>query len=244
MKKTVWILMVVFGISLLVSGCSQAGQFTEEEQNEAAEYIAHMVLKHDQTYQGKLQEKVSVQPNPGVVQEEFETLVSTGTTSGGAIQGVATDGSASGAGDGSEAEEDYIGLNDVFAKKGFEVKFVGYERYSEYPEEGVDGYFSLTAPEGKTLAVMKFRVTNQTGKELKFSQLESELKYRLDLDEKTFVRPSMTLLMNDLQYMDATLAAGESQEAVVVFTVDEGTELAGANLLVYEGAKTAIEKLN
>ena len=65
----------------------------------------------------------------------------------------------------------------------------------------------------------------------------------MDLDAETIIKPNMTLLIHDLQYMDVQMAAGEEKEAVVVFSVEQDAVIAGANLLVYTETKTAIEKL-
>ena len=53
----------------------------------------------------------------------------------------------------------------------------------------------------------------------------------------------MTLLTNDIQYIDVTLENKKAAEGVAVFSVDKDVDLRDANILVYTDTKTAIQKL-
>lgn len=225
---------------------------TEEEQDMIAEYIAHLMLKYDREYEPTLAETLDVPAESPEVDEEFDVLggdkeQDTDEKPDDGQQEKPDDGkSDDGKTDGDSAgktPESNSDLNGIFGVADVQVAFTGYEECGMYPKDETDSYFSLVAPAGKKFAVMKFAITNQSSGEKKFSQLETELKYRLDLDSKTYVKPSMTLLVNDLQFIDITLEPQGTQEAVLVFAVDENASLAGANLLVYSKTKTAIEKL-
>ncbi len=240
--------------AMLLSGCASATALTDAERDAIAEYVAYLLLKYDKDYQSRLVETVTVPDNPSMVEEEF-TVIGQEKDSQGSSGGTAKDdtSSAEGSTDASKgdtqqggngekpAEKENVKLASFFAKKGIEVSFDGYQEYAAYPEG--ESFFSLVAPKGKKLAVMKFTVQNGSDKEQTFSQADSEIRYRLDLDAETFIQPDMTLLVNDLQYVDTVLKPKEKMEAVVVFTVDKKAALKGTNLLIYTETQTAIEEL-
>ena len=244
--------------AMLLSGCTKATSLTDAERDAIAEYVAYLLLKYDKDYESRLVEKVTVPDNPSMVEEEFtvigeqEDKSQTGTSADGTstdgsspTDNTPSDGSQGGAQEGENGEKptekENVELAEIFAAEGIQISFDGYQEYSSYPEE--EGFFSLVAPKGKKLAVMKFTVQNSSKKERAFHQADSDIRYRLDLDAENFIQPDMTLLVNDLQYMDTVLKPKEKMEAVVVFTVDKKVALLGTNLLIYTETKTAIEEL-
>lgn len=236
-KKSGIFFLCIFCWMLCLSGCTQAISLTDQEQNEIAEYIAYLLLKHDRGYESSLAEEITVTENPSIVDEEFAVIgedQQEKEPSGETGQTTAPEQNETG----ENAE-----LKEIFTAPDIQVTFAGCEEHDTYPEGDEESYFSLVTPEGKKLAVMKFKVHNLSEKERTFRQLDTEVRYRLDLDAATIVKPSMTLLLNDLQYMDVVLEPGEEREAVVVFAVDREARLKGANLLVYTETKTAIEKV-
>lgn len=228
---------------LLFSGCSRSlVSVTEEEQDMIAEYIAHLILKYDRGYEATLLESIAAPEESPDVEENFSVLGEEEQKPD-EEQTDSKESGKPGENSGMEAAESNADLNSVFGLADVQVAFTGYKECAMYPEEESDSYFSLVAPDGKKFAVMQFEITNQSAGEKKFSQLETELKYRLDFDAKNYVKPSMTLLVNDLQYIDVVLEPQGTQEAVLVFAVEQNADLSGANLLVYSKTKTAIEKL-
>jgi len=243
-KKSGIFFLCIFSMMLCLSGCSQVTPLTDQEQGMIAEYIAHLMLKYDRGYESTLAESVEVEEDPGLIEEEFDVLDEEVTKPSEPEVSEPSEQIPTEPEEPKEPDETVADaeLSEIYANPAVRISYQGYEEHAEYPA-GEESYFSLVAPEGKKLVVVKFRVRNVTEEEILFSQLESEIKYRLDLDAETIVKPSMTLLMNDLQYMDVQIKAGEEQEAVVVFSVDQEATVEEANLLVYTETKTAIEKM-
>lgn len=238
--------------AMLLSGCASATPLTDAERDAIAEYVAYLLLKYDKDYESRLVEKVTVTDNPSMVEEEFTVIgqeeENSEDTSSTENPSENKDGSTNvpggdtqTEGNGEEpAEQETVDLAALFAVKGIKVSFDGYQEYSSYPEE--ETFFPLIASKGKKLAVMKFSIENQSEQEQKFLA-DDKIRYRIDLDAETSLKPDITLLDNDLQYVDTVLKPKEKMETVVVFTVEEKVDLHGANLLIYTETKTATEEL-
>ena len=126
-------------------------------------------------------------------------------------------------------------LNDVYDEKGFEVVYGGAGEYSRYPKN--EGYFSLVAADNMKLYVVEFSIRNKASKSKKFSQGD-DVAYNLTFDGNNYYKPSLTLLENDMQSIDATIGGGKSFKGVVVFNVPMSEDKNKAKLKVVKGAKS------
>lgn len=120
-------------------------------------------------------------------------------------------------------------ISDLYNVKGFDVVYGGATVHSSYPED--DTYFSLTPDDGRKLYVISFTITNNSGKKAKFSQNNNVL-YELTFDDQSFYRPSMTLLDNDMQFIEKSIGAKKSVNGVLVFSVPENVDRSGAKLFM------------
>lgn len=147
--------------------------------------------------------------------------------SGSGISGETGDASSENGENGDTDMKNASGLNEIYDKSGLEVVYGGTGVYTRYPEN--EGYFSLVAGEKMKLLAIEFAVKNTSDKEVKFLQ-NNDVTYRLTCDGKNFYKPSVTLLENDMQFIDVSIKAGKTVKGVIIFNVFEDADLKNAKL--------------
>ena len=256
MKKKMICFVILISSCLLFTGCTQLTPLSEEETNMVAEYIAMLMLKYDANYENKLTTTIEIKDNPSYTNEEFADL--TDEINGkeenqeeDATKEEPADDNTSQAGNESTvtgpAKEWESGestdINSILGNENFTVRYKEANEYQSYPDNKTDNYFTLEATEGKKLVVVSFSIVNVSGGEARYQMTDPNIYFRLDVKGENFVKPSMTLLTNDIQYIDVTLENKKAAEGVAVFSVDKDVDIREANILVYTDSKTAIEKL-
>ncbi|GEM_PF-202589 len=126
-------------------------------------------------------------------------------------------------------------LSKVYGPDEFDVAYSGATMHDTYPEN--DSYFSLSANEGMKLYVVSFTIKNNDKRATRFTQ-DNEIKYNLTFDDVNFYKPSMTLLENDLQFIDVKIKAGGTTEAVLIFNVPKDVDRSNAKLTVTGNGKS------
>lgn len=211
-------------LSLTLTGCVQSLNITAENADMLAEYMAALVLKYDRYYD---QELIYVEP-----EEESETVtevlpepteeVNIGDTGG--------DGST------GTKEESYhppvLDLMQVMDVKYFDVKYSKYGLYDSFPKNMENKSFVLEARAGRKYLVAEFEIKNKTKDSKAFDMMSKSIGYELNVDSKSMYRPIMTLLVNDMQYIDITLGGGKTAIGYLVFEVPEKVKLSNANIVV------------
>lgn len=120
-------------------------------------------------------------------------------------------------------------ITDVVGVEGFSVAYTGYETMDSIQ---TGDYFSLDAKEGRQYLLVKFDVTNKTEEKLAFDTTEQRLECTVDINLGTVSRASLSMLPNDLQYMNAEdfLEAGETMETILVFEISSKEEIKTAHV--------------
>ena len=87
------------------------------------------------------------------------------------------------------------------------------------------------------LYVVEFSIRNKTDKKKKFSQNDG-VTYNLTFDGSNYIKPSLTLLENDMQTIEVAIAGGKSSKGVIVFNVPKAADRNKAKLKVSNGNKS------
>ena len=256
MKKKLTVLVLAAALTINLTACDVGDTgLSDGELKQVAEYAAKLVLRHTRNYEPSLQEELEVKENPGAIKENFDAVDKTGSdisnTSGSSIvndlpEDKEEEGNKENTVSGNKEKPSDINetnsdsdtaavLNDVYDEKGFEVVYGGAGEYSRYPKN--EGYFSLVAADNMKLYVVEFSIRNKTSKSKKFSQGD-DVAYNLTFDGNNYYKPSLTLLENDMQSIDATIGGGKSFKGVVVFNVPMSEDKNKAKLKVVKGAKS------
>lgn len=232
MKK---IVVLAIACVITMTGCMQRSVVADNQNEMVAEYMAGILLKNDKSYKKNLipQEKVERKVTEEVTASNQipENEKNTGTNNTDAVKSI--DNSKSGI-------VRNASLSEVIGTKDFDIKYTGYFLCNSYPEDTSKSYFSVPARQGNQLLVTTFTIENKTSKEKKLELSSSKVNYQLDINIGIMYKPLLTLLENDLQYMDIKLKSGKKQNVLLIFEVSKDIDMSNINLIVSKGGKTEI----
>jgi len=226
-----------------LTGCTQLVEINEQQSNVLAEYMAGTVLRYDKNYKEAL-----IYPDTaetGETEEISETVAVTYDVEDNTVPEVSGQ-----SGDKVAPSEDLqngntISLENMFKEalnENFSITYTGYKFYESYPVE--NDFFTLEATNGKQLLVITFDVENTAVKTKSLDLRNYNLQYRLTNRKDFVLNPMMTLLFNDIQYINLGIAAGETQKAVILFDVSKDIDMSDMMLTITKEDKTVLLDLN
>lgn len=233
-------LILILTLSFLLTGCIQEYNYTEEESDAIAEYMAGSLLADDDKYDQELLLDNELQPEENISNTSTEhTVISENSES--TLNHETTSGEESH----NEADrKNSNNLSGVLGGKNFDVKYESYELAESYPDEEENPYFSLYARSGYQLLVVSFTVANITDQEKEFNLSNTDVEYQLGDNVGTVYKPLFTLLENDLRYIDIMVGANKSTEALLVFEVSDQTDISNIKLTVTKDKSTSTVEIN
>ncbi len=222
-------LCAVLAVSVLsLTGCADIKNLSEEQENEIAEYAAGVLLQNSDKYPYRL-----------IAKEEKE-VTETPTPTSAAAQ-------ASDAPQESQPEQTAatpedskkeVSLDDLYHLKGFRfcILLIVWQINTEV--------LQIRAEQGKKLLVAEFSLKNNSGAKKKVKLIDRrKITYQLNVDGTTY-SPQISLLENQLDYLETVIAKGKSQKAVLVFQVDKNaTNASTIDLSIEEGNSKASVKM-
>jgi hypothetical protein len=214
-----------------LTGCIQKYGATEELGDATAEYMAGLLLKYDENYKQDLSPK-------GMIATETEKLEKTTDVPTPTISPI-KDSATSTESETDETQKEYT-LTEVIGEKNFDIEYTDYEVADTYPEDTDSTYFSLTPREGNQLIVVSFIVKNKTDKEKTLNLSKLKILYQLEVNKGTVYKPSLTLLENDLQYIDIKVASGKSEPVLLIFEASKENDMSNIKLLISKDDKSEI----
>jgi len=222
--------IIIAGLSVmlcLMCGCLEATPLTDEEMDVVAEYAASLLLKYDTNYETPLYyteerlEMLSPTPTPSPSPSPSPTLVPSLTPEQGTSsqEGSVTEPEPTATPTpipAYNAEETTLQVTELFDTEHVIVSCEGYQLMKSV--QSTD-YFSLVAKEGRQYAVVGFLLTNTSEEDLVFNAAAKGIEYALDVNVGTISKVSLSMLENDLQYMEIAVPAGGTARAVLVFEI-------------------------
>lgn len=240
-KKLKMIGLMIFCGGML-TGCMQTVDMTGQESNMIAESMAGLLLKYDKSYEGDLIYQESKDLRAEIESKENKSKnVKTMDTSGEKASKdrnesnsgmVTTDNKNKVAGKKAEKTGENDKLNETLENKNFKVSFQKYETSKSYDGNISNKAFSIDASNNNQLLIAHFDITNLTKKNQNFNLINSNLQYHLQVDKETFYKPLVTILVNDLQYINLDFAAQETKEAVILFEIPKDIDLSNVEMIV------------
>lgn len=234
-------LAMVIILAFTLTGCNNLNNnISDQDYNAIADYMASMILKYDRSYDEKL-------IAPAIIAEaaskaEKTSDLNEGDTKKDSSTGISeNEGNSSGNAKDSKEAEDYKELVEVIGYKNLDIQYANYKLYDSFPDKKDEEYFTLEAGNNKKLCVVQFNIKNKTSKGTKFNLLNKEIKYQLVADSNTYT-PLLTLLVNDMQFIDISIQGEKSEKGYLVFEVPKDIQLDKVNLLVSrDSLKSSIE---
>lgn len=228
MKKYIGCIAITMLTVGLLTGCGSGIELTDEENNMVAEYMAATLLRYDLQYEKELIYTADIEE-----EEEFIPVEQIGEEEPTDDTQTSEEISADTEGEMTEVSASHT-IADIFNTKKYEVTYVGMKEYASYSEEGND-YFIVEAPAGSKLAVFQFEISNISSEEVSLDLASEGIAYALSIEGTSVEKPLLTALTGDLQYYSETIPAGESKTAVIVFAVNEDTDISKGVLGISKG---------
>lgn len=248
---------------LLLNGCMKQYQPSEELTDMLAEYIAGTVLKYDKNYgatilssniTAKVNEYVSNLMYEDSKENDLNDKVDKEKTDDksddkGAVDKM-TDTTAnskssrgkSSLNGGTKETIEVKALNDLYNIEGLEFSYKGYEFFKEYPKKA-DSYFNLSHKDGNQFLVVSFSIHNASNEKKELNLSTSDIQYAVDINKGTTYKPIMTLLEEDIHFINQVIASGEEITALLIFEVPKDAVVNSLRLNITQGNKSTIINL-
>lgn len=227
--KRVRFSIVILLVMLMLGGCSKTIELTDEETDMFAEYISKEVLERDKYYD---QELLAQEYN----EDEEEEDEKESTTSASASQGATNVGYVSS----QTSTPKQLTESTVDAILGTSSVSVSYDSakvYDSYPEGG-NNYFVISSSNGYQLLVVTFDLKNTSKKDTTYSMLSSDVSYTLTMENGSTYKPLLTLLVDDLQFVDKVISTNKTEEGVLVFRISENEVKSKGTLQIVSDTKS------
>mgnify|MGYP003765491357 CR=1 FL=1 len=229
---------------LTLTGCMRQYDFTNQEMDIMAESMAGLLLKYDSRYAHKslmisndlLTKEIDEEKTKKdeLQKSEEDTAIPTQASNKEVAKKKKNN---------KEKADTKATLTEVIGAKDFEIQYSGYKTYNTYPDDPSSAYFSLTPREGNQMLVVSFLAKNKGGQAKVLDLSKSNIKYQLDLDDSTTYYPLLTLLENDLQYLNLSVGAKQEEVVVLVYEIPKVDAISSLELTITKDEKTEYIRL-
>ena len=223
LRKSILLWAGLMSVSVSLWGCASASDIPDKKEAVIIDYMANVVLEHDKNIEYTIEETLitTLPPKVTVAPQKSEPPESTKDP----VNSKEPD-SQDGTKEPVESQEpsDITADNpaQVLGIKALGMKIKGYELHKNYSS---GDYFTLEPEKGKRLLMVSIVLTNNSSKAKQVTLNANMVDYEIVLNDKDTYNPLMTVLDNDLLYLDKKIPAKESIEAILVFQVDEKTDI-------------------
>lgn len=210
MKRWSKIAAMLICISIFLTGCANTIPDLSEEQNAMiAEYAAGLLLKYDKNYKNALDIPMEEELMP-------EETAQTDTAEQAGNMEQTEEMPEAGMAEEMPAETVVTDIASFLGLEGISINYTGYEVTDSYVQ-GENVAFSLDATPGKRLLVVNFDITNTTPEDVAVDILnKKDIRFRLSVNGGANKKVLYTMLMNDLSVYENMLAAGTTENAVLI----------------------------
>ena len=226
--------------AVLLTGCATSvPDLSHVDNNIAGQYLAGNVLKHTKNYEDALVYDRSildatpaptVQPTLAPVTPDSSDL-QTGTE--------APSASSTGENEDSNSlkpvkkQKKSTTLSDLMGLSKVRVSAVSCQVKKSYGSQ----YAVCIPSQGKKLLVVKFRVKNTSSTAKKVNLSKKKFDITLSVNGKTIGSPKLSVMENDLQFFNQTIAANKSKAGVLLFEIPKSVKAGDVKINFSKGNK-------
>jgi hypothetical protein len=222
------------GVSMLTGCGEEPWELTDDEQDIIVNYAAHIVAKYNvkepegYTYVYPVEEEEEDT-------EEPETADTDDTQAAEAENGDEGQEPSQDAADEETATEQAsaVSLSEALGLTDIQAVYTG--------AEITDQYDSVIPESGKELMILHVTLQNSTGEEQPCNLMDDLPVFRATVNGTVETTSELTILTQNLATWEAPIAAGASEDAVILFQVDAGsiTQVEKLQVEVSSGGKTS-----
>lgn len=218
--------MGIMMAAIYLTGCSSSiVALNDYETKVVARYVADKLLQNDINY--KKTELVYIEPTQDSQEEVPETPAPEPTDAPVPTEAPVTD-SPDTPGEPSDEGDIISDWSKFFTTDEWSITYSSYDTYKTYPEKS--DVYSINASDGNQLLVLFFDVKNLTDKKIKVNLSDLKLNYKLYIGDAGY-NPQIAVLENGgLMYLKASIPAGKTEKAELVFEVPKDIKFADMRL--------------
>lgn len=228
-------------IVCLLSGCSNQLSLSDEDTDMFAEYISKELLAYHKNYdQGLLIQEGNTEKVETDVDEQaqVEQIIDQGNNETENDNTTVTDVTGS-----EHTKLVTADLNEVLGNKKVDVSYKTSKVYDSYPANK-DNYFVINSVKGYQLLVVSFQLKNTSSSKSTYNMLNQDIEYTLTLSDGKKYNPLLTLLVDDMQFINMTISGEDSKRGVLVFRVPKEVAKSKGTLQIVNGNKKATVDVN
>ena len=227
--KKLYVFIMVFLLAGMLTGCASGNiPITEEESDAIAQYCAHLLLKYDnnKTDDRKLMDKDELKdhykelekanPTPTPTQAPTSTPEATKAPKPSKAEDETNDVTPTEAI--PTADNKAESLTELYGLKGFDVKYSSGSLTKTYNE---NDYSTITARDGEMIFSASFKIKNNGKESQKFVSSDSSVSYILYCENGNSYTPQISMLSNDIQFLNDEIGVKKDFAAVLLFVVSE-----------------------
>ena len=244
--------VVAVFLSVMLVGCADLPNITEQQGDMIAEYAGGVLLRYSNKYDLRLvkndadedgvEDSKSLASSGSAVTEEPEASPSPEASASPDPKESEEPDKPEESSTPEPTEEPEISLDELYAVKDLHFSYKKSEYTDRYPKDS--DAVEITPERGQILYVVTFGVKNTGKKAVKVNLIERQFHYELDVGGDTAL-PVVSLLPNGgLNYLMTTIKPGKTEEAALIYNIDrdkKGTK--GNTLTITEGEKSVTLKL-
>lgn len=226
--------LVVAATVLGTAGCGV--ELNDKQTGEVAEYAAGLIVKYDKDYNESLiYPEVTPSPIPTLVPKRTYTPTATPSS----VRATDSTGKTPSGSNDTPTEGVECTLEQVLGVKQVTVSCKGAKLVDEYAEKGND-YYRVYPSKGRKLAVVSLQIKNTSDTVRRVYLAELGISYKLKLTDGIICNAQLTVVSNDLNYLNTSIKAKKKKTAVLIFEVPEKATLKGAELEAVSGERKAV----
>lgn len=200
------------------TGCVEAIELDEEQEDKFVQYSVFSVLEHDKNYLVNLEqieepEYVEIPEVPTDPSTEESTETPTDDNSG--VQ-------SGDNGEGSSGTVSVENLAEAMEIEGASLTYKGMKVCDSFPESDGTPVFVIKAVQGKKLVVLNFDMTNTTGADISIDVSSKNISVKGIFNNAIKTNALLTLLPEALNTYAGTIPVGGTVNAVLVFEMSDG----------------------
>lgn len=226
MKKKICLLAIMSVSIMLLSACSSTKTLKDENNAIVAQYIAGSVLKFDKYYNDGLvypYQRPSSEKN--VVADTVQTVQTT------SVSNKEDTNKSDNSSKKEDTKETYSELSEIYENKNIAIDYKKFITASSYSGDYSEQAFNVEAKSGNQLVILEFNIKNNSKKKQTMNLVRSGISYELKVGNEVYY-PILSIVSNDIQYFNSTIAAGKSKNAVLIFEVPQKTKIINTTLTI------------
>ncbi|MBS5931707.1 MAG: DUF4352 domain-containing protein [Clostridiales bacterium] len=241
MKKKICLLAIMSVSIMLLSACSSTKTLKEEDNAIIAQYIAGSVLKYDTYYTDGLVYAYQRPPADGTAAVDTVQTVKLSDKEDYTNKVIKADDTTKveNSTSNEEVKETYSKLSDIYKNKNLRVDYKKYTTTTSYTGDYSEQAFNVEAKPGNQLVILEFKMKNSSKNKQTINLIRSGITYELNVDEEVYY-PILSIVSNDIQQFNSTIAAGKSKNAVLIFEVPKELKVNNTTLTVTNVDKVSL----